>query len=51
MCLNKRKSNYFLFENSGVLSCNEKNIPFFSYMVLEQGALTGRFNSKQRNSG
>lgn len=24
--------------------CNEKGIPFFSYMVLEQGALSGRYN-------
>lgn len=35
------------YETENMLSyCNEKNIPFFSYMVLEQGALTGRFNSK-----
>lgn len=35
------------YETENMLSyCNEKNIPFFSYMVLEQGVLTGRFNSK-----
>ncbi len=26
--------------------CRDQSIPFFSYMTLEQGALTGRFNSK-----
>lgn len=35
------------YETENMLSyCKEKGIPFFSYMVLEQGALTGRFNSK-----
>lgn len=35
------------YENENMLSyCKEKNIPFFAYMVLEQGALTGRFNGK-----
>lgn len=35
------------YETENILSyCSEKGIPFFSYMVLEQGALTGRFNSK-----
>lgn len=35
------------YEAENVLSyCNERNIPFFAYMVLEQGALTGRFNGK-----
>lgn len=32
-------------EEAGVLDyCKEHNIKFFSYMVLEQGALTGRYN-------
>ncbi|MBQ3692976.1 MAG: aldo/keto reductase [Clostridia bacterium] len=34
-------------EENGVLSwCKENNAVFFAYMVLEQGALTGRYNSK-----
>lgn len=32
-------------EKAGILDyCTENNITFFSYMVLEQGALTGRYN-------
>ncbi|MEH2959898.1 aldo/keto reductase [Candidatus Merdisoma sp. JLR.KK006] len=32
-------------ERAGILDyCKEHNITFFSYMVLEQGALTGRYN-------
>lgn len=32
-------------ENAGILDyCRERNIPFFAYMVLEQGALSGRYN-------
>ncbi|WP_338214280.1 aldo/keto reductase [Companilactobacillus muriivasis] len=32
-------------EEAGVLDyCKEHNIKFFAYMVLEQGALTGRYN-------
>lgn len=34
-------------EENGVLGwCKENDVPFFAYMVLEQGALTGRFTSK-----
>jgi len=34
-------------EESGILDyCFENNIYFFSYMVLEQGALSGKYNSK-----
>lgn len=33
-------------ETSGILNyCKEHNITFFSYMVLEQGALTGKYNT------
>lgn len=33
-------------ENSGLLAyCRERGIAFFSYMVLEQGALTGRYDA------
>lgn len=33
-------------EQAGILSyCKENHITFFAYMVLEQGALTGRFDS------
>lgn len=32
-------------ERAGILDyCKENNITFYAYMVLEQGALTGRFN-------
>lgn len=32
-------------ESAGLLDyCRDKNIPFFAYMVLEQGALSGRYN-------
>lgn len=32
-------------ERAGVLDyCREHDLPFFAYMVLEQGALTGRYN-------
>ncbi len=35
-------------EKAGIIEwCGECNIPFFSYMTLEQGALTGRFNNKK----
>ncbi|MDP4085468.1 MAG: aldo/keto reductase [Bacillota bacterium] len=34
-------------EEAGIIDwCNQHNILFFSYMVLEQGALTGTYNSK-----
>jgi len=34
-------------EEAGIIKyCNEHNINFFSYMVLEQGALTGGYNSR-----
>ena len=34
-------------EESGILDyCKKNNIYFFSYMVLEQGALSGKYNSK-----
>ena len=34
-------------EKSGILKyCHENNIHFFSYMVLEQGALSGKYNSQ-----
>ena len=34
-------------ETSGILEyCKENNIHFFSYMVLEQGALSGKYNTK-----
>ena len=34
-------------EDSGILDyCLENNIQFFSYMVLEQGALSGKYDSK-----
>ena len=34
-------------ETSGILDyCKENNIIFFSYMVLEQGALTGKYDMK-----
>lgn len=34
-------------EASGILDyCKEHNIPFFAYMVLEQGALTGKYDTK-----
>lgn len=33
-------------ENAGILDyCKENDITFFAYMVLEQGALTGKYNS------
>ena len=33
-------------ENSGLLDyCKENNITFFAYMILEQGALTGNFDT------
>lgn len=33
-------------EESGILDyCNENGITFFSYMVLEQGALSGKYNT------
>ncbi|WP_305182901.1 aldo/keto reductase [Schaedlerella sp.] len=32
-------------ERAGILDyCKENGIAFFAYMVLEQGALTGRYN-------
>ncbi|MBB6731416.1 aldo/keto reductase [Cohnella zeiphila] len=34
-------------EEAGIMDyCNENNIVFFSYMVLEQGALTDKYNAK-----
>ena len=34
-------------ETSGILDyCKENNITFFSYMVLEQGALSGKYDTK-----
>lgn len=34
-------------EESGILDyCKENNIAFFAYMVLEQGALSGKYDSK-----
>ncbi len=34
-------------ENSGILDyCKENGITFFSYMVLEQGALSGKYDTK-----
>lgn len=34
-------------EDAGILDyCKENNITFFAYMVLEQGALSGKYNSK-----
>ena len=34
-------------ETSGILDyCKKNNITFFSYMVLEQGALTGKYDTK-----
>jgi len=34
-------------EEAGIIDyCNQNNIVFFSYMVLEQGALTGKYNEK-----
>lgn len=34
-------------EHTGIIEwCHQHGIPFFAYMTLEQGALTGRFNSK-----
>ncbi len=36
-------------EKNGVLEwCQNNNAVFFAYMVLEQGALTGKFNSKKK---
>lgn len=34
-------------ETSGILNyCRENDIKFFAYMVLEQGALSGKYNTK-----
>ena len=34
-------------EDAGILDyCKENNITFFAYMVLEQGALSGKYNTK-----
>lgn len=34
-------------ETSGILDyCKARDIPFFAYMVLEQGALTGKYDTK-----
>ena len=34
-------------ETSGILDyCKENDITFFSYMVLEQGTLTGKYNTE-----
>lgn len=33
-------------EQAGILDyCRDRGVPFFAYMVLEQGALTGKYNS------
>lgn len=38
---------YRVPERTGIIKwCSTNNVPFFSYMVLEQGALTGVFNGK-----
>lgn len=38
---------YRVPERTGIIKwCNINKVPFFSYMVLEQGALTGIFNKK-----
>lgn len=38
---------YRVSEQKGILNwCRERGIPFFAYMVLEQGALTEKYNSK-----
>lgn len=38
---------YTRSENLGILDwCKANNVPFFAYMVLEQGALTGKYSSK-----
>lgn len=37
---------YSASENAGILDyCRQNNITFFAYMVLEQGALSGRYDS------
>lgn len=34
-------------EEAGIIEwCNQNNVVFFSYMVLEQGALTGKYNAQ-----
>ena len=34
-------------EDAGIIDwCNRNNVVFFSYMVLEQGALTGKYNAQ-----
>ncbi|MRG86770.1 aldo/keto reductase [Salinibacillus xinjiangensis] len=34
-------------EDAGIIEwCNQNNVLFFSYMVLEQGALTGKYNAQ-----
>ncbi|MFJ8235258.1 aldo/keto reductase [Ureibacillus sp. NPDC094379] len=34
-------------EDAGIIGwCNQNNVLFFSYMVLEQGALTGKYNAQ-----
>lgn len=36
-------------DNNGIIEwCKNNNAVFFAYMVLEQGALTGKFNSKNK---
>ncbi|CAI1539943.1 aldo/keto reductase [Serratia proteamaculans] len=38
---------YRTSEDAGILDyCHKNNITFFAYMVLEQGALSGRYNSQ-----
>lgn len=33
-------------EEAGIIDwCNENNVPFFAYMVLEQGALSGKYDT------
>ena len=47
-CIQNHYSLVFrVSERNGILDfCKKNNITFFSYMTLEQGALTGRYNSK-----
>jgi aryl-alcohol dehydrogenase-like predicted oxidoreductase len=38
---------YRASENAGLLEyCRDRNIPFFAYMVLEQGALSGKYSAQ-----
>lgn len=36
-------------EEAGIIEwCNERNVPFFAYMVLEQGVLSGKYDTKHQ---